>query len=123
MPGVVTKSMSSPSSLKNPLSRATSTGRSCTAFMMATCGFFAAAGLRVMVSVLMALSWSELKTEPVLPSSHQRVGAGREERLHGDRLRDDALLAGARDHLLQRLAIRRDAVGQGIAPRHLHYAR
>ena len=29
-------SMSSPSSLKNPLSRATRTGRSCTAFMMAT---------------------------------------------------------------------------------------
>src|SRR6185503_8339916 len=38
MPGVVTNSISSPSSLKNPRSRATSTGRSCTAFMVATFG-------------------------------------------------------------------------------------
>src|SRR5262249_50054257 len=38
MPGVVTNSRSSPSSLKKPLSRATSTGRSCTAFMIATWG-------------------------------------------------------------------------------------
>src|SRR5882672_1995549 len=39
MPGVVTNSRSRPLSLKNPLSRATSTGRSCTAFMIATWGF------------------------------------------------------------------------------------
>src|SRR5882757_840901 len=39
MPGVVTNSRSRPSSLKKPLSRATSTGRSCTAFMVATWGF------------------------------------------------------------------------------------
>src|SRR5215510_13218151 len=39
IPGVVTNSISSPSSLKNPLSRATSTGRSWTAFIMATFGF------------------------------------------------------------------------------------
>src|SRR6185369_2451711 len=38
MPGVVTNSISSPSSLKNPRSRATSTGRSCTAFIVATFG-------------------------------------------------------------------------------------
>src|SRR6185503_18468476 len=38
MPGVVTNSRSKPSSLKKPLSRATSTGRSCTAFMVATWG-------------------------------------------------------------------------------------
>src|ERR1043166_6811546 len=35
---VVTNSRSRPSSLKKPLSRATSTGRSCTAFMVATWG-------------------------------------------------------------------------------------
>src|SRR5215471_20644958 len=40
MPGVVTKSRSRPSSLKNPLSRATRTGRSCTAFITATWGLF-----------------------------------------------------------------------------------
>src|SRR5690242_5445633 len=39
MPGVVTNSRFRPSSLKKPLSRATSTGRSCTAFMIATWGF------------------------------------------------------------------------------------
>src|SRR5439155_7119621 len=39
IPGVVTNSMSRPSSLKNPLSRATNTGRSWTAFMIATLGF------------------------------------------------------------------------------------
>src|SRR5262245_13215850 len=38
MPGVVTTSRSRPSSLKNPLSRATRTGRSWTAFMMAIWG-------------------------------------------------------------------------------------
>src|SRR5437867_13528 len=38
MPGVVTNSRSSPSSLKNPSSRATRTGRSWTAFMMAIWG-------------------------------------------------------------------------------------
>src|SRR6266540_2409408 len=48
MPGVVTNSMSRPSSLKNPSSRATSTGKSCTAFMVATWG-------RVLVAVLMRL--------------------------------------------------------------------
>src|SRR6266508_2706800 len=47
IPGVVTNSRSRPSSLKNPLSRATSTGRSCTAFMVATCGLFLTSGFLV----------------------------------------------------------------------------
>src|SRR5262245_55397458 len=41
MPGVVTNSRSRPSSLKKPSSRATRTGRSCTAFITATWGFVA----------------------------------------------------------------------------------
>src|SRR5438045_5238042 len=45
MPGVVTNSRSRPSSLKNPWSRATSTGRSCTAFMIATWGLVLASTL------------------------------------------------------------------------------
>src|SRR4051812_17367014 len=56
MPGVVTNSMSSPSSLKNPRSRATSTGRSCTAFMIATWVLLPAA-FRVASCTAMAFSF------------------------------------------------------------------
>src|SRR5262245_4413615 len=45
MPGVVTNSRSSPSSLKNPMSRATRTGRSWTAFMIATWGLVFVSGV------------------------------------------------------------------------------
>src|SRR5262245_39706105 len=48
MPGVVTNSRSSPSSRKNPLSRATRTGRSWTAFMIATWGLALVSGAIVL---------------------------------------------------------------------------
>src|SRR4029079_2921295 len=118
MPGVVMKSMSSPSSLKNPRSRAASTGKSCTAFMIATCGFLATGGLRTASCTGMSF----LLPMSIWCLSHQAVGASREQILHSNRFREDFLLEGGGDHLLEGAAVRFDSVGQGIAAGDLHHA-
>src|SRR5260221_14651097 len=90
MPGVVTNSMSSPSSLKNPWSRATSTGRSWTAFMIATCGFLPVFGFLVMSVTVMAF----LLSVEVRLSPHEGVGALRGKVVDRDRVGHDLLFGG-----------------------------
>src|SRR4051812_42165642 len=100
MPGVVTKSRSRPSSLKKPLSRATSTGRSWTAFMVATCGFLAACGFLVASWTVIAfppqvnddLSGAYRPPSAFVTSSAQAVGVAWEQVLDRDRAGDDALV-------------------------------
>src|SRR6185369_10787608 len=128
MPGVTMKSMSRPSSLKYPRSRAASTGRSCTAFMIATWGFFLTSGFRVASWTVMAFSsvgqFKKMdrarRTGRDPPSSHQIARVAREEILDRRRPRKNALFDGARDQLLQRAAIGLDSVGEGIASRDFH---
>src|SRR5438477_1999801 len=55
-------------------------------------------------------------------SSHQSVRVRGEKRLHADRAGEDLLLEGARDELIERLAVGGDAVGQGILAGDFHDA-
>src|SRR5262244_1030650 len=73
MPGVVTNSRSSPSSRKNPLSRATSTGRSWTAFMIATWGFALVSGATALPLIRLGVV-NHVKTLGLRGLRPQRLG-------------------------------------------------
>src|SRR5262249_6800233 len=83
--------------------------------MIATWGFFATLGLRVISCTAMAFS-------SVLKSRDERVGVRWKQLLDRDGALEDLLLARARDRFLEHRAVGGDSVGQGILARDLHDA-